>query len=64
MGSCRESGLKSSPSFEKGMTGGISEPKFKKAKVIQKLKYFPSPCPLLQGGREKILKSKEKFPPP
>jgi hypothetical protein len=36
MGSFRESGLKSSPPFyEKGRTGGISEPKFQKAKVIQ-----------------------------
>jgi hypothetical protein len=34
MGSFRESGLKSSPPFEKGRTGGISEPKFQKAKVI------------------------------
>jgi len=64
MGSFRESGLKSSPSFEKGMTGGISEPKFKRAKVIQKLKYFPLPCLLPQEKREKILKFKEKSPPP
>jgi hypothetical protein len=35
MGFFRESGLKSSPPFEKGRTGGISEPKFQKAKMIQ-----------------------------
>jgi hypothetical protein len=38
MGSFRESGLKSSPPFEKGRAGGISEPKFQKAKVIPKMK--------------------------
>ena len=35
MGFFRESGLKSSPPFGKGRTGGISEPKFQKAKMIQ-----------------------------
>jgi hypothetical protein len=64
MGSFRESGLKSFPSFEKGRTGGISEPKFKKAKVIQKLKYVPSPCPLPQGEREKNIEIQREIPSP
>ena len=64
MGSFRESGLKSSPPFEKGRTGGISEPKFKKAKVIQKLKYVPSPCPLPQGEREKNIEIQREIPSP
>jgi hypothetical protein len=32
--------------------------------AVKKLKYHPFPSPLPQGEREKILKFKEKFPPP
>jgi hypothetical protein len=40
MGSFRESGLKSSPPFEKVRPGGISEPEFQKAKVIRNLQFI------------------------